>query len=78
LTQINAETWARRDSSSHRHREEAADGVVHLWGTIQSEEERKATIAAAENVPGIKKVEDHMSFPVYPGLRDLHFHPREP
>jgi osmotically-inducible protein OsmY len=51
---------------------------VHLWGTIQSEEERKATIAAAENVPGIKKVEDHMSFPVYLGLRDLHFRPRDP
>jgi CBS domain-containing protein len=36
-----------------------ADGVVNLWGLVSSEEERSALRAAAENVPGVKRVEDH-------------------
>ena len=36
-----------------------ADGVVNLWGQVSSEEERRALRAAAENVPGVKRVEDH-------------------
>lgn len=35
------------------------DGVVHLWGRMRSDEDRKAVIAAAENVAGVKKVVDH-------------------
>ena len=44
------------------------NGVVHLWGIIQSEEERKAMIVAAENTPGVKQVVDHMGYRVYTGL----------
>ncbi len=44
------------------------NGVVHLWGMIQSEEERKAMIVAAENIPGVKQVIDHMGYRVYTGL----------
>ena len=44
------------------------NGIVHLWGIIQSEEERKAMIVAAENTPGVKQVVDHMGYRVYTGL----------
>jgi CBS domain-containing protein len=36
------------------------DGVVELWGTLTDERERQAMIVAAENVPGVKVVHDHM------------------
>jgi len=34
--------------------------VVDLWGTITDERERQAFIVAAENVPGVKAVHDHL------------------
>jgi CBS-domain-containing membrane protein len=37
------------------------DGVVHLYGTFQSDDERRALRIAAENVPGVKRVEDHLT-----------------
>jgi len=37
------------------------DGVVHLHGTFQSEDERRALRLAAENLLGVKRVEDHLS-----------------
>jgi CBS domain-containing protein len=37
-----------------------ADGVVKLTGALTDERERKALRVAAENVPGVKKVEDHL------------------
>jgi CBS domain-containing protein len=36
------------------------DGVVELWGTLTDERERQALVVAAENVPGVKKVHDHL------------------
>ena len=36
------------------------DGVVQLWGTLTDERERQAFIVAAENVPGVKAVHDHL------------------
>ena len=36
------------------------NGVVELWGTITDERERQAIIVAAENVPGVKRVNDHL------------------
>jgi len=36
------------------------NGVVDLWGTITDERERQAFIVAAENVPGVKAVHDHL------------------
>lgn len=35
-------------------------GVVHLWGFVQSEAVRNAYRVAAENVPGVKSVKNHM------------------
>lgn len=37
------------------------NGVVSLWGTITDERERKALIVAAENVAGVKAVQDHLA-----------------
>jgi CBS-domain-containing membrane protein len=36
------------------------NGVVHLWGFVENEEERRALRVAAENTPGVKAVEDHL------------------
>jgi osmotically-inducible protein OsmY len=37
------------------------NGVVHLFGIVQSEEERHALRLAAESQAGVKAVEDHLS-----------------
>ena len=39
------------------------DGVAHLWGVIESEEEKRAIRIAAEGVPGVKRVESHLESP---------------
>jgi len=36
------------------------DGVVKLTGALTDERERQALRVAAENIPGVKKVEDHL------------------
>ncbi|HXY58494.1 MAG TPA: CBS domain-containing protein [Methylocystis sp.] len=41
-----------------------SEGVVRLWGLVGSPEERKALVALAAEVPGVKRVEDEM-FPAY-------------
>ena len=41
-----------------------SDGVVHLWGLVGSEAERKALLALAEGVPGVSRVSDEMT-PAY-------------
>jgi redox-sensitive bicupin YhaK (pirin superfamily)/CBS domain-containing protein len=35
------------------------DGVAHYWGRSDSDEERAAARAAAERLPGVRRVEDH-------------------
>jgi osmotically-inducible protein OsmY len=34
--------------------------VVELWGVIIDERQRQALKVAAENIPGVKSVKDHM------------------
>ena len=41
-----------------------SDGVVHLWGLVGSQAERKALLALAESVPGVSQVSDEM-IPAY-------------
>jgi CBS domain-containing protein len=41
-----------------------SDRVVHLWGLVGSEAERKALLALAEIVPGVSRVADEM-IPAY-------------
>lgn len=42
-----------------------ANGVVDLWGVVESDEERHAVRVAAENIPGVAAVNDHLA--KYPG-----------
>ena len=45
------------------------DGIVHLWGFVRSEEERRAIKVAAENAPGAKGVRDNLSMePAHTGV----------
>jgi CBS-domain-containing membrane protein len=36
------------------------DGIVHLSGVMTDERSRRAALVAAENVPGVVKVHDHL------------------
>lgn len=36
------------------------DGVVHMWGMVNTKEQRQALRVAAESIPGVKRVEDHL------------------
>lgn len=37
------------------------DGKVHFWGLVESDEQRDAMRVAAENIPGVRAVKDHMT-----------------
>lgn len=37
------------------------DGVVELWGIVNSATEKKATEVSAENIPGVKSVENNLA-----------------
>ena len=55
LAELREQKWA--DASEGRV--VVSDGVVHLWGTVGSEDERRALRIAAENTPGVRAIEDH-------------------
>ncbi len=38
------------------------DAIVELWGTVTDERERTALVVAAENIPGVKGVNDHLAW----------------
>ncbi len=38
------------------------DGIVELWGTVTDDRERQALVVAAENLPGVKSVRDHLAW----------------
>jgi CBS domain-containing protein len=54
LAECSKQSWAPMSNVVVRN------GVVELWGTITDERERAALIVAAENVPGVKTVHDHL------------------
>ena len=58
LAELREEKWA----DAGEGRVVVTDGIVHLWGIVGSEDERKALRIAAENTPGVRGVEDHMEF----------------
>ena len=39
-----------------------SEGVVNLWGVIDSDDQRQALRVAAENIPGVTAVEEHLTF----------------
>jgi CBS domain-containing protein len=58
-----------RELSDHRWAQPSQnvivkEGIVHLWGVIRSEEERRAICVAAESVPGVKEVKSHLELPM--------------
>jgi CBS domain-containing protein len=58
LTELNQERWAPLGLVDIIVR----NGTVELWGTILDERKRRALILAAENVPGVKAVRDHLVY----------------
>jgi CBS domain-containing protein len=54
LTELERQSWWRPTRSSVLVKE----GVVHYWGTIDSEDERDAARVAAENIAGVHGVVD--------------------
>ena len=56
LTELENEKWAPIAMTNVVVR----DGVVELWGAIVDDRQRAALKVAAENIPGVKAVKDHM------------------
>ncbi|HXV10810.1 MAG TPA: CBS domain-containing protein [Burkholderiales bacterium] len=55
IAELERQPWWRRGSSNAI----VTEGVVHYWGMIDAEEERTAARVAAENIAGVRGVEDH-------------------
>jgi predicted transcriptional regulator len=68
---ILAELKAQRDWLTHGIPNVFVnDGVVELWGWVDSEEERKAVLLAVENIAGVRSVEAHLGF-IKPQIRNI-------
>ena len=55
--QINAEPWLKSAFVNFA----VKDGVVELWGAVDSEEQHRALKVLVEGVPGVRKVVDQIS-----------------
>ncbi len=58
LSHLDQQKWAPTGSIGIA----VTDGIVTLSGTITDERERQALCVAAENIPGVKKVEDQLAW----------------
>jgi CBS domain-containing protein len=56
LAELKGQKWAEVSPANVT----VKDGVVHLWSSYLSEEEKRALVVAAENISGVRRVEDHM------------------
>jgi CBS domain-containing protein len=56
LAELKAQKWAEVSPANVT----VKGGVVHLWSSYLSEQEKRALVVAAENIPGVRRVEDHM------------------
>jgi CBS domain-containing protein len=56
LAELKAQRWAEVSPANVT----VKDGIVHLWSSYLSEQEKRALVVAAENTPGVRRVEDHM------------------
>lgn len=54
VRELERQSWWRRGTSFVA----VADGVVTISGTVDAEEERDAARVAAENIPGVRGIED--------------------
>jgi signal-transduction protein with cAMP-binding, CBS, and nucleotidyltransferase domain len=55
LAELHKQEWANPTEANVV----VLDGIVHFWGTVGSEEQRKALRVVAENIPGVHGIEDH-------------------
>lgn len=55
LAELGNQKWWRTSSSNVI----VTDGVVHFWGLLDSDSQKEAARVAAENLPGVRKIEDH-------------------
>lgn len=55
LAELERQPWWRSSASSLT----VTDGIVHYWGLLDDGDQTEAARVAAENVPGVRKVEDH-------------------
>lgn len=55
LAELERQDWWRIDRANVI----VTDGVVHFWGMVDSDDARPAARVAAENVPGVRGVDDH-------------------
>jgi len=55
LAELERHDWWRVDRANVI----VTDGVVHFWGMVESDDARPAARVAAENVPGVRGVDDH-------------------
>jgi len=58
LARLNQENWAPLGLIDIIVR----NGIVEIWGTLLDERKRRALTLAAENVPGVKGVRDHLIY----------------
>jgi len=56
LAELKAQKWAEVSPANIT----VKDGVVHLWSSYCSEQEKQALIVAAKSIPGVRRVGDHM------------------
>jgi osmotically-inducible protein OsmY len=56
LAEMQKESWAPAAMVNIVVR----DGVVELWGVVIDDRQREALKVAAENIPGVRAVKDHM------------------
>jgi CBS domain-containing protein len=56
LDDLKKQSWAQ----PHKLNVVVTNGTVDLWGFIDSDKERKAIRVAAENIPGVVTVNDHL------------------
>jgi CBS domain-containing protein len=64
LAELRNQTWSHLNEADIV----VANGVVHFWAVVGSNEERRALRVAAENIPGVRGVEDHtITGPLRPG-----------
>ena len=67
--ELGRHTWSRRAENTVV----VSDGVVHLWGLVATPEELRALELAAQAIPGVKAVTNHMivlseePYPLFPG-----------
>ena len=58
VDELEHQPWWQRYSSMLT----VTQGVVHYWGMLDSEDEKRAARVAAENIPGVRNVVDHRQY----------------